>query len=182
MIALDQSITQFLFNLIPHVPILNLFFMFFSAVGSFGIVWIILGILIIVFEEEKHREFIVYFLGGLLVTTILVNYVIKPIVHRGRPHQNIVEQPIDYSFPSGHAATSVFAALLLTHYHRKKKWLFLTLAGFISFSRIYLGVHYAGDVLIGAIIGAIIACAIINSKFKIRNSKLKKRPKLKKKY
>ncbi|MFA6421333.1 MAG: phosphatase PAP2 family protein [Patescibacteria group bacterium] len=142
--------------------------MFFSAVGSFSVIWIVLGIILIVIEEKKHHEFVLFFLGGLIVTAVLTSFVIKPVVHRSRPSfANAIAKPADYSFPSTHAATSFFAATLLTFYHRKKKALFYTLAGLISFSRLYLGVHYAGDVLAGAIIGILIAYAISNFQFTV---------------
>ena len=172
MQIIDQLLTQFFYNLIPHTAVTNLLFMFLSAVGSFALIWIVLGIVLILFEEKRHREFIIFFLGGLLVTTILVNNVIKPLIHRERPRTNILTQPTDYSFPSGHAATSFFAAAILTYYHRKKRALFLILAILISFSRIYLGVHYFGDVLAGAIIGLFIAYAINNFQFSSFNFQL----------
>lgn len=171
MIQLDLLLTNLLSNTIPHTAATNLLFMFLSAVGSFALIWILLGIVLILFEEKRHREFIIFFLGGLLLTTILVNNVIKPLVHRERPITTVVQQPTDYSFPSGHAATSFFAAAVLTYYHRKKRALFLTLAILISFSRMYLGVHYFGDVLAGAIIGLFIAYAINNLKVHVSSSR-----------
>lgn len=172
MTSLDRLITQFLFDLIPHSSAANMFFMFFSAVGSFAALWIVLGILLIIFEEGKHREFIVFFLGGLLVTLLITEITIKPIVRRERPHTTLVEQPLDYSFPSTHAATSFFAATLLSFYHRRKWALFMILALLISFSRIYLSVHYFGDVFFGAIIGFIIALVAVNLEFEIKSFKL----------
>jgi undecaprenyl-diphosphatase len=170
MLTLDAALTVFLFNALPHIIVLNWLFMFLSAVGSFSLIWIILGILLIVMEEQKHREFIIFFLGGLIITALITSTFIKPIIHRERPvFANAIAKPVDYSFPSTHAATSFFAAALLTYYHKRKRVFFFTLAFLVAFSRLYLGVHYVGDVVAGAIIGVLVAYATSRFQFKIFN-------------
>ncbi len=63
-----------------------------------------------------------------------------------------------YGFASSHAANSFAIAtlmyLLLKVHIPQIKWLFLW-AAFFSYTRIYLGVHFPGDILVGAIVGAI---------------------------
>ncbi|MEW5724093.1 MAG: phosphatase PAP2 family protein [Thermodesulfobacteriota bacterium] len=60
----------------------------------------------------------------------------------------------DPSFPSGHAAISFMMAVFLSARYPRLSPLFLLLAGLICLSRIYLGLHYPSDVLVGALIGA----------------------------
>ena len=64
------------------------------------------------------------------------------------------------SMPSSHAANWFAATMVLFMFYRKSLWFMLPLALAVSFSRVYNGVHYPGDVLAGAIIGAGYAAAM----------------------
>ena len=63
------------------------------------------------------------------------------------------------SMPSSHAANWFAATMILFLYYRRSLWFMLSLALAVSFSRVYNGVHYPGDVLAGAILGAGYAAA-----------------------
>ena len=66
----------------------------------------------------------------------------------------------DYnSLPSSHAASWFAATMILFIFYRRSLWFMLPLAAAVSFSRVYNGVHYPGDVLAGAIVGAGYAAA-----------------------
>jgi 4-amino-4-deoxy-L-arabinose transferase-like glycosyltransferase/membrane-associated phospholipid phosphatase len=58
------------------------------------------------------------------------------------------------SLPSAHAANWFAATMILFIFYRRSCWFMLPLALAVSFSRVYNGVHYPGDVLVGAIVGA----------------------------
>lgn len=96
--------------------------------------------------------------------------ILKPMVERMRPSN--LDNPISplvhvafdyrggrYGFPSSHAANAwsmAFFAMYLVK--RNKLTLFLTIWALVmSYSRIYLGVHYPGDLLVGTLIGFIAA-------------------------
>ena len=65
-----------------------------------------------------------------------------------------------YSFPSGHATVSFACATTLALAVPRLTWPLFTLATLISFSRVYVGVHYPLDVLAGAALGVAIAIAL----------------------
>jgi len=68
----------------------------------------------------------------------------------------------DYtSMPSSHAANWFAATMILFIYYRRSLWFMLPGAILVSFSRIYNGVHYPGDVTAGAILGAGYAAASV---------------------
>jgi undecaprenyl-diphosphatase len=97
-----------------------------------------------------------------LVGIVALNQLLKSIVQRPRPdgYQLIVET--GYSFPSGHSMVSMaFYGLLVwmvLHYvrdRRKRHALaaaFVVLIALVGISRIYLGVHYASDVVAGFLV------------------------------
>ena len=59
----------------------------------------------------------------------------------------------DGSFPSGHACNAFMIAALFAERVRRKRITFYGLASLIALSRIYLGVHYPSDVVIGSCLG-----------------------------
>ena len=65
------------------------------------------------------------------------------------------------SFPSAHAATSFAGAIVLMRWvPRSRRWVLALLAVAIAFSRVYVGVHYPGDVIAGGALGALVAIAL----------------------
>lgn len=96
--------------------------------------------------------------------------ILKPMVERMRPSN--LDNPISplvhvafeyrggrYGFPSSHAANAWCMAFFAMYLVRRNKLsLFLTLWALVmSYSRIYLGVHYPGDLLVGTLIGFVAA-------------------------
>ena len=100
---------------------------------------------------------------ALAVGALITDAALKNIVERTRPCEAIpglvrlIEAQSDFSFPSGHTCASFAAAFALykTLPGKRKIWkvLCIVLAVLISFSRLYVGVHYPTDVLAGALIG-----------------------------
>ena len=92
-----------------------------------------------------------------------VNQIILLFVHRIRPYDAgvthlIIERSTDWSFPSDHAtATFAIAAALFAHGRKGRGLVFLIAAVLVSVSRLYVGTHYAGDVLGGAVTGILAA-------------------------
>jgi len=99
--------------------------------------------------------------AAIAVTSALVNLAVKSAWSRERPDRagagvpvwRNVRMPTSTSFPSGHAASGfAFAAAI----GRDQPWLGLTLrflAASVAYSRVHTGVHYPGDVVVGALIG-----------------------------
>ena len=139
-------------------PVMDLLMPAVSALGSGGLVWLLLAGLLLLLP--KHRRLGAAVLAGLALEVVCCNLVLKPLVARIRPCdvntavQLLIARPDDFSFPSGHTGAS-FAAVSALFAGRSRLWIpAAVLAGRIAFSRLYLYVHYPSDVLPGAALGA----------------------------
>ena len=145
---------------------LNQVFVWLGTIEKLGAVWIVLALVAALATRRRAVETI----GIVLLTALAtftadaVSFGIKDLVHRTRPfvaHPEI--HPLysvhSSSFPAGHAATAFAAATLLSYVFRRGLPLFAFLAAAVAFSRVYVGVHYPGDVLGGAAVGVAVGAA-----------------------
>jgi undecaprenyl-diphosphatase len=87
---------------------------------------------------------------------------IKLAVPRHRPHlHHLVALPHSHSFPSGHTTTSFACATVLSALVPRLRVPALLLAVAIGYSRLYVGVHYPLDVIGGAVLGTLVATALL---------------------
>jgi undecaprenyl-diphosphatase len=91
-----------------------------------------------------------------------VDAVLKALFDRPRPPLSdahvhpLVALPPDPSMPSGHALTSFTCAMVIGMWAPRLRTGLLVYAGLVGLSRVYLGVHYPSDVLVGACIGCLL--------------------------
>lgn len=114
-----------------------------------------------------------FYLLGLLVPwgAVAGSWVLaeasKHLFDRARPHDSdmgiapLVKTPSSSSFPSGHSATAAAGSIALSAAYPVLAPVFLIAGLAVMFSRIYLGVHYPSDVLVGAVIGVICAALLV---------------------
>ncbi len=132
-----------------------------TFLGDSGWFWIALAAVLCCFRPTRRAA--VAAAIALLLSLLVNNLFLKPLVDRTRPYEvveglvNLVPPPGDPSFPSGHAGAS-FAASTAMFPHLKRRWgvCLMVLAVLIALSRLYLGVHFPTDVAAGALIGVVL--------------------------
>ena len=163
MLNLDQNLFLFINSFAGKSPFLdglaklmvNEFFIpTLLALMVFGI-WFF-------WENSKDKDlkqkalvagFIGVMIGSLVVVSLINNLVQRPRPFEGLEVNLLFYMPTDPSFPSN--ATVVAFALATGIYlaDRRFGWITLILAGFYGFLRIFVGIHFPLDVIVGAIIG-----------------------------
>lgn len=105
-------------------------------------------------------------LVSVAVTSAIVNAAVKPFVgRRRRPDRDAAEVPLarqvpmptSRSFPSGHTASAVAFASGVGSVMPLAALPLHALAATVGYSRVHTGVHYPGDVIAGAVLGAMVA-------------------------
>ena len=134
-----------------------------SSLGDFSLVWFILGALRGL-RSERDVKAAARVGIGLAVESALVNGVIKSFFRRRRPattnivHRLPLRQPKTSSFPSGHATSAFSAAALLSE--DDVLWpLYYVVAAVVASSRVYVKMHHASDVIVGAALGTLMGRA-----------------------
>jgi undecaprenyl-diphosphatase len=103
-------------------------------------------------------------LASVAATATIVNVAVKPLGRRRRPDRvagevpaaRHVRMPASRSFPSGHTAAAVAFATGVARVIPAAGAPLHALATLVAYSRVHTGVHYSGDVLAGALLGAMI--------------------------
>ncbi len=135
---------------------------FVTMLGDAGFIWIASALLLLCVPKTRRAGILT--VGALAGTFFINNVILKNLVARIRPYDAVeglaalIGKQADYSFPSGHAGCSFAAGVTIFLTCPKKIGIpALILAFVISFSRLYVGVHYPSDVLGGIISGTLIA-------------------------
>lgn len=173
-----MKIDVFAYNLFVNTlrsDILTPFMIFITNLGS---PVVLIGICIITLIILKNKKIGVSISFNLLLVSLL-NILLKNIVQRPRPTDYRLIEEAGYSFPSGHSMISMafygFIIFLIFRYvkNKKMKYFLGILLSFIivliGISRIYLGVHYASDVVAGFLISISYLFVFTTVIFKINN-------------
>ena len=139
-----------------------------SYMAEAGILFLLIGLGLALFK--RTRKIGATILLSVAIGFILTNVVLKNIIERSRPFENIgsdfykwwldagATHESGYSFPSGHTtATTAFAMAIFLRTNKKYSWPILFLPLLMASSRIYLMVHFFSDCLGGFVVGSLAA-------------------------
>lgn len=159
----DEPIYQFITkNITPNITNIFKVITFFGST-IFIIILSVICFLVFLIIKKKNCSFIV---ATVIIISTVLNNTIKLIIRRPRPEVLALAVENSFSFPSGHtmAAVSLYGILLFialkSNLSKKIKTIIsiplFCLPILIGISRIYLGVHFASDVLGGIIMSVIL--------------------------
>jgi len=166
-----------LFRLVAgwHSPIGDRVLPPLSDLASYSRLWIGIGALIGVVGGKRGRHAVVEAAFAVGITSALANIAVKGIARRERPSSRVprtrrLEHPESSSFPSGHTASAAaFSGVVGSRL--PEIWLPVnSTAAAVGFSRIYTGVHYPGDVVVGWILGRVVAAAVVRTSTRLQRS------------
>lgn len=160
-----------------HTPALDQFMFLLSA----KLVWVPLYIILLLISIHRYgwRGGMFIALGiafAVLIADQTCSSLIRPFVERMRPSNpnNPISAMVHvvndyrggrYGFPSCHAANTVAVATFLSLVYKGRRLIIMSLilwAAMNCYSRMYLGVHYPGDILVGSLIGYATGYTIYN--------------------
>lgn len=147
-----------------------------NAALDFIMIWVsIVGVPVLVLavvsqwwfpRRDQSTRHVLLAAGFSFLLGLALNQLILLFIHRARPYDSgitnlIIERSADFSFPSDHVtAAFAIATAFLLHGMRRRGLGFLAAAVLMAVSRVYVGTHYASDVLGGAVTGTIAAAAV----------------------
>ncbi len=140
------------------------FWIFVTQINTWIPLFILFAFLIVYYYRGRKGLIVIFFLLVAVGVTMLLTSGVKGYIARLRPNNvealgeliRILQKPTSYSFFSGHASSSfsitTFMVLSLQKY---TKWIYLSYLWPLIFvlSRIFVGVHYPSDILVGALVG-----------------------------
>lgn len=136
-----------------------------SALGDFSVIWYLTAIGLALGPGDRKSEAL-RLIVCLALESMFVNGLVKSLFRRSRPvhdgpRPHRLRTPRTSSFPSGHATSGFMSVVLLTQGRPEQIPLWVSLAGIVALSRVYVRIHHASDVLGGVLIGLCLGLAIM---------------------
>lgn len=170
---MDTELFLFLNGL--HADWLDPIMIFISGKLTWLPFYLVLLFLLIKNYKKQSVLVIISIILLIICSDQISSSVFKPLFERPRPcHNEAIKDLVylpnghcggAYGFISSHAcnafALAVFITQMLKQYYSKIAWVMFVWASLVAYSRIYMGVHYPGDVLVGAVVGAIIGWGFV---------------------
>lgn len=146
---------------------LDAFFLWLTAPPARVLIFLLLAAALAIFGGRRGRAAVLLIVLAVTIADVAGAQLLKPGLDRLRPCFALPEatlllprQAHSPSFPSNHAANSFAAAVALFSVSPILGVGGILIAGLITYSRLYLGVHYPSDLLGGALLGSGIALAL----------------------
>lgn len=130
-----------------------------SLAANHSRIWLVVAAAMATLGGRPRRGALVG-MAAVTVTSAVVNVAVKPVVRRERPSRretvrtHVVRMPTSASYPSGHTASAFAFCTAVGAVVPEVDTVLRLAATAVGYSRVHTGVHYPGDVIAGAVIGA----------------------------
>lgn len=185
LFTLDGNILLFIQENLRN-PVLTPVMKAITHIGDHGMCWIILTLALLLFPKTRKAGLCSFL--ALACSYLLNNMFLKNVIGRVRPYEVIKELELmvgmakDASFPSGHASSSFACAIAIYRSRQLPRTAgiaLIVLAALIALSRLYVGIHYPTDVLVGILSGILCGfvggwlCRVVREKVPLVNRYVK---------
>lgn len=155
---INQTMSNAVFDVLMPFLSRNVLFIPFVVLAVIWMIW-----------KYRARGLVCVLMLGVIVGPgdKFITNKIKQAIGRPRPYLVIPEtrpstgKRVPVGMPSSHAANWGSAGMILFLYFRRSLWITFPLGVAVSYSRIYNGVHYPSDVLVGYLLGATYAALLV---------------------
>lgn len=153
-----------------RTSLLNDFFVGISFVSSLAVIFIFFTLL---FAKKERRKWILPLWFTMLIS-VIISFILKVSVQRMRPYQmglisilpgfeSLAHTVWNFSFPSFQTMLVFSVVPFLSKEFPRIRYLWIILAVTVALSRVYLGLHFLSDVIIGGLMGYLIGTVVIKS-------------------
>lgn len=143
-------------------PVTDAIMPFLTNDNGLRIVFGVILVLLLWFGDKRLRFLALFCAFTLLATDQLTSNFLKHMIERARPCHTfsdinlLVDCGAGFSMPSAHSANTFGQAILVGAQVKWARWPLLAYAFLVAISRVFVGMHYPGDIIFGALVGILI--------------------------
>jgi undecaprenyl-diphosphatase len=181
-----MNLDLYIFEQINHLAKQNMYLdalgIFFARYLEYFLIFALL--LFLVRGFKKYWPMVVQSFAAAVLSRLVITEIIRWLLPRSRPfvanHINLLfnYNAAEPSFPSGHAAFYFAIALIVCFYNKRAGIVFFIAASLIAVARVFSGIHWPSDILVGAAIGVFSGWLIIIFSRKFFPGESKRSPQL----
>jgi 4-amino-4-deoxy-L-arabinose transferase-like glycosyltransferase/membrane-associated phospholipid phosphatase len=166
LVAADQTVFRWV-NGGWHAPWLDALMVFASGNPLFAPTLLLIALALLWRGGARGRLCVLLLAVACALANTVSSEVLKSLFARPRPFLDLADARVlvgrttSFSLPSSHAANWFAAIVVTAAFYRRSLRAMLPIALCVGLSRVYVGVHYPTDVLLGACVGALVGLATL---------------------